>query len=278
MGTWGAKIFQDDLAQDIKETYIDLLKQGKKNDEITQMLIEEYENSLDKDEISVFWFALADIQWDYGRLLDNVKEKALSYIKSGEDLRRWKEEAEEKDYLKRKEVLERLEEKLNSVMPNEKKVIPYKNYICPWEEGDIYAYQIKEEGENKGKYIITIKTGDACCYPHNICPLVYVYNNIFDEIPKVEDLENIKYLPQFYVPTAYKNGYKNLLYKCLIGIENSTKRFVTDFIYVGSNKNYSKPDNERHDRYETNNSRLCFIKMFEDEQLNNYENWKGIDY
>ena len=85
MGAWGTKIFQDDLAQDIKETYIDLLKQGKKNEEITQKLIEKYANNLDKDEISVFWFALADIQWDYGRLLDNVKEKALSYIKSGED-------------------------------------------------------------------------------------------------------------------------------------------------------------------------------------------------
>ena len=132
MGTWGLKILQDDLAQDIKETYIDLLKQGKKNEEITQKLIEEYVNNLDKDEISVFWFALADIQWDYGRLLDKVKEKALSYIKNGEDLKRWKEETEEKDYLKRKEVLKNLEQKLNSTMPKEKNVMPYRNYICPW--------------------------------------------------------------------------------------------------------------------------------------------------
>ena len=141
MGAWGTKIFQDDLAQDIKETYIDLLKQGKKNEEITKKLIEKYANNLDKDEISVFWFALADIQWDYGRLLDNVKEQALSYIKSGEDLKRWKEEAEEKDYLKRKEVLKNLEQKLNSTMPKEKKVMPYRNYICPWKEGNLTIYR-----------------------------------------------------------------------------------------------------------------------------------------
>ena len=278
MGAWGTKIFQDDLAQDIKETYIDLLKQGKKNEEITQKLIEEYANSLDKDEISVFWFALADIQWDYGRLLDKVKEKAIRYIKSGEDLRRWKEEAEEKDYLKRKDVLKNLEQKLNSTMPKEKKVMSYRNYICPWKEGDVYAYQLKEEGENKGKYIAFIKVGNYSYYPHNVCPLVYVYNKIFEEIPKVEELKDVKYLPQVSYPSAYKEGFIDLVYKCLIGIENSTKRLVTDYIFIGNIKNYSIPNNERQDRNEFNNNSLCLIKYFEETQLRNYNRWKDANY
>ena len=278
MGAWGTKIFQDDLAQDIKETYIDLLKQGKKNEEITQKLIEEYANSLDKDEISVFWFALADIQWDYGRLLDKVKEKAISYIKSGEDLRRWKEEAEEKDYLKRKDVLKNLEQKLNSTMPKEKKVMPYRNYICPWKEGDVYAYQLKEEGENKGKYIAFIKVGNYIFPPNSIWPIVYVYNKLFDKIPEEKELESIKYLPQFYVPNAYKGRYEDVLYRCLIEIKNSTKKFVTDFIYVGSKKNYSKPNNEISSMFEMNNRYLCLIEKFEEDQLKNYENWEDIDY
>ena len=28
MGAWGPKLFQDDIAEDVKDTYIDLLKQG----------------------------------------------------------------------------------------------------------------------------------------------------------------------------------------------------------------------------------------------------------
>ena len=43
MGAWGPKLFQDDIAEDVKDTYIDLLKQGEDNEEITKKLIEEYE-------------------------------------------------------------------------------------------------------------------------------------------------------------------------------------------------------------------------------------------
>ena len=158
----------------------------------------------------------------------------------------------------------------------EKKVMPYRNYICPWKEGDVYAYQLKEEGENKGKYIAFIKVGNYSYPPHNVCPLVYVYNKIFDQIPKVEELKNIKYLPQVYAPISiFKEG---AVYKCLIGIQNSTKKYIINYIYIGNLKNYLLPQNERHHIYELNNQSLCLIKKFEEEQLKNYENWKDIDY
>ena len=39
----------------------------------------------DKEEEPLFWFALADTQWNYGRLLPSVKEKALLFLsKEGE--------------------------------------------------------------------------------------------------------------------------------------------------------------------------------------------------
>lgn len=34
----------------------------------------------DEDDAPVFWFAMADMQWNYGRLQEEVKKKALYYL------------------------------------------------------------------------------------------------------------------------------------------------------------------------------------------------------
>lgn len=76
MGAWGSSLYESDTACDIRDDYVDKLKRGKSNEEITSKLIIEYvEGESDVEEIALFWFALANIQWDYGRLLPMVKEK-----------------------------------------------------------------------------------------------------------------------------------------------------------------------------------------------------------
>ena len=45
MGTWGAKLYQDDLALDIKEDYIEKLKSGKTNEQALNEMLEMYEES-----------------------------------------------------------------------------------------------------------------------------------------------------------------------------------------------------------------------------------------
>ena len=78
MGAWGPKLYQDDVAEDVRDYYKDQLKRGKTNEEVTNELIEDnYDIIQDEDEAPVFWFALADTQWNLGRLLPSVKEKAL---------------------------------------------------------------------------------------------------------------------------------------------------------------------------------------------------------
>ena len=90
MGAWGPKLYQDDLATDIRDTYKEQLKRGKTGEQITKELLEEYEAILlDSDEAPIFWFALADTQWELGRLEDKVKRNALYYIRDGGDLKRW---------------------------------------------------------------------------------------------------------------------------------------------------------------------------------------------
>ncbi|MDE5649368.1 MAG: hypothetical protein K2I33_05645, partial [Oscillospiraceae bacterium] len=77
MGAWGVRLYQNDLAEDIKGQYIDCLREGKTNEEATQSLILEYQGSFDDiDEGPIFWMVLADQQWQLGRLMPYVKEYA----------------------------------------------------------------------------------------------------------------------------------------------------------------------------------------------------------
>ena len=154
MGAWGPKLYQDDIAQDVRDTYKDRLRRGKTTKEITEELIEEYSEEIeDIDDGPIFWFALADIQWDYGRLLPKVKENAIKWIEDGSDIRRWEEEGTAKEVKVRKEVLEKLKNKLKSPMPEEKKVSQYRLYKCQWKIGDVYAYKMNSEyAKERGLY------------------------------------------------------------------------------------------------------------------------------
>ena len=78
MGAYGTGLYQDDVAADVRDSYINELKKGRDNEEITEELIEKYAGEInDSDDSTVFWLALADTQWKNGRLLEKVKIKAL---------------------------------------------------------------------------------------------------------------------------------------------------------------------------------------------------------
>ena len=271
MGTWGTGLYQDDTTCDIKDDYITYLKIGMTNEEATRRIIEENDWCFEyEDEGALLWFALADTQWKYGRLLDEVKEKAIECIDSGIDLEKWKED-DEKLYQKRKKVLEALRERLNSQQSQKKKIEKFKSYSCPWKIGDVYAFKVNED--NKEKYMAFINVELQKCYPDNLCPVIYVYNGLFNKVPKMEELKNIKYLPQFFVPEAYK-GYEKVLYKSIIYIENKTKKYINDYIYIGNNKNYKQPKNEDKNR----EKHICLVKNFKNEQIFSYNKWQKIEY
>ncbi len=119
MGAWGVVILSDDIAEDIKLLYKDLLANEYSNEEASRIVIEEYMNELDDEETIVFWLVFASIQWRLGRLQENVKQEALQIIESGADLARWEEEP--KLQKKREVVLNKLREQLHSRQPEAKK-------------------------------------------------------------------------------------------------------------------------------------------------------------
>jgi hypothetical protein len=148
MGTWGTAIFSDDLASDIKGDYLELIGDGKNTEEATAILMNEYKSELiDQYNVSVFWLSLAAIQWKSGRLVDNVKQKALAIIDQGNDLNRWKDNNVQ--YQKRKKVLQKLKNQLLSPQPIPKKIPKRFRNSTDWEIGDVVSYKTLSD-----KYIL----------------------------------------------------------------------------------------------------------------------------
>jgi hypothetical protein len=142
MGTWGTGLYSDDTACDVRDDYKDILGNGISEPEATKHLIEQWKSELsDPDTAPVFWLALADAQWNLGRLQEKVKKEALTVIENGSDLARWL--PDKKLERMRKGVLERLSQKLITAQPVEKKV--KKRFVdsTDWNLGDVYSLRLK---------------------------------------------------------------------------------------------------------------------------------------
>ena len=231
MGAWGTGLYQDDTTCDIKDDYITYLQIGMTNEEATRRIIDENDWCFeDEEEGALLWFALADTQWKYGRLLDEVKQKAIECIDSGVDLEKWREE-DEKLCEKRKKVLEALKERLNSEQPPEKKVSKIKFYRAYWKVGDILLYQIlnKELEGHKWykKYILLKVVGNQKLYVGSLPRDVYyheediisLYNWIGNKKP---DIETIKRL-QIIMLDEFMDGDNKEIEK-YIGVFHPTKK------------------------------------------------------
>ncbi len=277
MGTWGPKLYQDDLAEEIRDTYKDRLHRGKTGEKITQEIIASYgiENDIDDDDVPVFWFALADTQWNLGRLESFVKEKALYYIDEGTNLLRWQNEGTTKDAHIRAKVLSELKEKLQSPQPEMKKISQYRLYRCEWKIGDVFAYQLcsdyaKKTGV-KGKYMYFIKVGEEEWWPGHINPEVYFFKTISDKLISINDIKNVDFIPQFFIPNVYRDNPKEKMLYLLLLITTSSKSIPKDRLtYLGNLKQFCRIENENTNSYSVS------WKDFEEYIIDNFKNWSVL--
>lgn len=141
MGAWGAGLFADDLAADVRDEFCDLLGDGLTAKEATERLRKEYAQAIDDgDEGPVFWLALAATQWKLGRLEGFVKQKALDVISSRSDLARWDTSA---DRTKREKVLAKLRDQLLSQPPPPKKIRKTFKEASDWRVGEVVAFRLR---------------------------------------------------------------------------------------------------------------------------------------
>lgn len=279
MGAWDVKLYSSDTAADTRDDYIDKLRRGGKNEEVIKELIEENEEILeDVEEAAEFWFALAHTQWKYGRLLPVVKENALRYLGRTEHLERWKESGIEQ-YNARVHVLAELKAELLSPMPPEKKISQHRIYQCEWKNGDVFAYQFDSDYSKikglKNRYIIFRKVDEEIWWPGHIVPVVQVYKWIGNELPALNFIHNLKVLPQFYVPSSYKNLHTDEIMYRLVLLSTSKRIIPRDNLhYIGNLQNDEiafTPIREMMQSYKIG------WKNFEQYIIDNYLRWEKVD-
>lgn len=210
MGIWNTGLFSNDVACDIKDTYIYFLRQQYSDEDAYQKTYEEYKEIIGTENEPLFWYALADTQWDVGRLMTNVRDMALYFIGEKGGCSLWEDSP--KHILKWEGTLQQIEEKINSPMPTEKKFAkPVEFKRNPWNVGDIFAYQFhtklaKEHGL-LGKFILFQKVGDVEYYKKTWYSVVQVFDKVFEALPNLDEVENIRVLPQVSPPGV--NGCPN---------------------------------------------------------------------
>ena len=144
MGTWGTSIFSDDTAADIRDAFSNFIAEGLIPAVATDRLIAESADILaDEEEANVFWLALAATQWKLGRLLDTVRDRAITAIDSGNDLRRWRDNPKS-EINQRKKHLAKLREKLLSPQPKPKKLKPLLKSSTDFKPGDVAVFRLNE--------------------------------------------------------------------------------------------------------------------------------------
>lgn len=179
MGAWGTGLYQDDIAEDVKLDYYKCFREdGLDNEAAYQKLLSSYSKIInDPEGGAIFWFALSDTMWDLGRLTEEVKEKALYHINAGKDIERWGAESEAKA-AKRKQVLAKLKEKLESPMPKEKKIGKKRIFKNKWQLGDMYVMPIEKQyprfPDMTVKYLLLLKVDDRAGWKGHIEPVVYI--------------------------------------------------------------------------------------------------------
>lgn len=241
MGVWGTGIFQNDVAEDLRYDYKVKLKLGESDEQALQETIAENAYYINDEEDKYdFWFGLAELLFDLGRLTEDVKNEALKLIEEGGDL---KHEYDSSNLKKRKIVLEKLKEKLLSEQPSRKKIPVAKPFLCPWKPNDVFIYQLNsdvyKETEYYGKYVIILV--------HEIVNHDVVVPNLGDMLPvtflkysekrpeSIDDIEKANYLLNY---NHYRNGkeFRFMWYK------KHFKKIVQQFEYVAS-YNFTRPDN-----------------------------------
>ena len=195
MGAWGVALYSDDYAMDVRADYRDALKFGKTDEEALEEVFNKDLPPAGSEDEYVFWYALADTMWNYGRLTPEVKEKALYFLETVTEDDRWDSE---KTWERRKQVLSKLKEKLLSEQPERKRVAKYPEYRCPWNMGDVFAYRFhskySEEYGMRDKYIAFRKITETLLWPNNIVPVVQIYRWMGDQVPGLDELRDMPVL------------------------------------------------------------------------------------
>jgi hypothetical protein len=139
MGVWGAALFSNDVACDIRDHYRDLIADGVEDAEATRLTVEKFQAWLgDADDGTSCILALAVTQSKIGRLDAGICDQALAAIDRGGDLHVWAID-NPKMLARRKQVLAKVREQLTGPQPIRSRVKRPSRSTWGLAAGDVLA-------------------------------------------------------------------------------------------------------------------------------------------
>jgi hypothetical protein len=189
MGAWGAALFADDDAADLRGDYRTYLADAQSAAGATDLAATNYGASLDRPgETTAFWLALASTQWATGRLDPRVKAVCLTIIDNGIDLEKW---ADSPDHRKRAAVLAKLRKMISSPLPPAKPLPkPLPVQLPGWEFGEVVGYRMAN-----GKYAL-LHALSYRAWPIDAAraPVVSILNWFAESVPDQGSIDALTYI------------------------------------------------------------------------------------
>lgn len=157
MGTWGAGIFADDIAADVRDDWRDHVGEGMTGPQATDATLAEWSEALgDPASAPVVWLALAATQARTGRLEDRVRDRAVEVIDAGDDMPRWADDARLQK--QRAAILAKLRADLLGPQRPPTRVPKPIRSVWPWESGSVVAYRRDDGRLNLVRVLGTVGT------------------------------------------------------------------------------------------------------------------------
>lgn len=146
MGSWGAGIFANDTAADIRSEYRAHLEDHVADADATRLVTESFDYLRESDS-GELWVALAAAQTEVGRLDTEVKAAALAAINQGAGLELWAD-AGLTELNKRVAALRKLRDQLTGPQPAPERLRrPWRHEETELVAGDVLSYT----GSNNGQ-------------------------------------------------------------------------------------------------------------------------------
>lgn len=142
MGSWGVGIFSNDLAEDVRDGFRDLIAGGVPAEAATEQLQHEYGVGSGGEVDNDFWLSLAATQHQIGHVVPGVIERARQIIADPAELGRW----DTKDRSRRLAALEKLRIRLSEPAPVPKRIRVRKRATTSLEAGQHVVFDVPGAG------------------------------------------------------------------------------------------------------------------------------------
>ena len=185
MGSWGTGLYDDDTACDARDGWVEKLRLGTPPEIATTELIAEWEGAHNEP---LFWLALADTQWKWGRLEPEVREHAERVIAAGGDLQIWSSSSAANQSARTK-VFQRLAAQLRKPLPA-LRALHRRSDAVDWQRGQLWAYRTLD-----GRYaVLRIAALDPACGLVG-APVTELLDVVLDKLPPSRSLVDVAVRP-----------------------------------------------------------------------------------